>query len=273
MKITHVSALALFALTSTAFARVDGVTLKRAFKPNTTDVYKLDQKAKMNISIAGMDIEQETTVGATITLKFADPDDKGNLNLTQTFKLDTVTATGPMANSVPDAKTLPPIVQKGTISPLNIATLEEVKMKGAVALAVGSLTRLTGVFYTFSDKAVNAGDSWDMVIPKSPMTLNKDQKFKVTYVGMKDGLVQLKVTGVLEYLVKLTPDDIEGLPGDMAIKGASTVTADVTVDPTTGQTVEATMTSKDKATMDIGGGAMTGDSNTATTVKVKLQKA
>ncbi len=272
MKITHVSAIAVFALASVAFAAHDGVTLKRVVKPNTSEVYKLEQKSKMNISIGGMDIEQESSVGASVTVKYLEANDKGEMNLTQSMKLVEMKMTGPGADGVPPASEIPAFTQKGTISSLNIVTLEDAKMKGMVSMALGSVSRLNGIFVTFSDKAVNAGDSWDMVIPKSPATLNKEQKMKVTYVGMKDGQVQLKMTGVLEYLIKMTADDIPNLPSDLAIKGASTVTADILVDPATGQTLETTMTMKDKATMDMSAIGMTGDSTSNSTVKITLQK-
>ena len=275
MRTKNFAAVAALAFAALAVAAQDSVVLKRTFKADSTEVYVVETANKSVANIQGQEMESEakTTMIQTVKVKEVDAA-KGTAKISLTTKIDKMEGTGFMEQAAQGMKDAPAIEQTGTWSPNNSVVFD--KTKGGnpmMAMVLGSASRTSGVFFALPEKPVKVGDTWDIVIPKSPETGPADQKLTATLTGIKDGHAMFSVTGKVTYATTISGEAAGGqVPGDMKIKGATDLKADVTVDAATGQTLEAKLTTKEKGTVGIEAAGMTIDTSGSSTITVTLKK-
>jgi hypothetical protein len=138
----------------------------------------------------------------------------------------------------------------------------------------------------FPEKPVAAGDTWDVVVPKSPVLSNEEQKLTAKFVGEKEvdgkSVYVLSLNGSLKSninvgeLMKANPvPELEALGAiDMTIVGTLEISGEANVDKVTGQTISMTMklTSKQETSINSSAGDLKVPATSVTEVKFTLAK-
>jgi hypothetical protein len=256
--------LAASAVLSAGFVYQDAVLLRLKLAPNTTDSYTIETVVKQTINMPNGMGEQDLTVStkALYTLKTLELDGE-KANVEATTKVEDIKMEGGMAGSMPgmDANT-PPVVLKGKIDSRGRIVLETSKISPmAMALSGGSNTSTP--FVELPEKAVKIGDTWDVIVPKGPMTQDEDQKMVAKLIGEKefDGrkVWVVSMVGTVKNVMdssKLPTEmkaDSAGPMGDMKmiIRGTSEITSEGLVDKETGRTLQMTSTGKTKQAIEL----------------------
>lgn len=278
---SRIIVLAGMAVASMAFVRQEGNLLRLTLKENTTDIYKIETKAKQTVnSPAG---EQEIGINAAstykVTIKKLDTD-KGTADLSIENTTDKFDVDGPLAEMIPKPKpsTLTgKLSSRGRFDPdLGKVSTEQLMGGG------GQLGGPSPVFVELPEKAVKIGDTWDVVISKGPFTTSEDQKLTAKLVGEKKlndkDVWIISTSGSLKSdidsskLPKKADDDAGGLSGqDVKIKGTTEITLESLVEKTTGRTLRSEMKTKTKNTIEIVQMGVTVDSSGSSTTIATLQ--
>lgn len=285
MKFRTYSTLGLAALATLALAvAFDGVLLRRKFTAGTKDVYKITTATKTNADTPMG--AQEMTIGTAQTLETTVDKlgDDGSATVTSILKTEKVDMDGPMAQMVPQQQT-PPVKSTSIIDILG--RTKETKTDGTVnpmaaMMTSGPSAMQLGVFFEFPEKALNPGDSWEVVVPKSPAIAKVDQKLTATFTGTRqvDGksFYVVTVKGTLNVepdlaeMMKNAPADQSGMMsqmGDVKVKGTLEIAGESLVDPATGNTVSSTTTLKGKSNVDV----MNMTIGVSTDTKVTIKKS
>lgn len=129
----------------------------------------------------------------------------------------------------------------------------------------------------FPEKEVKVGDTWDTVLPKSPMFNNKEVTLKSKFKEMrKVGDVDCAVItteGVLPMSLDLS-SMASGMGGQVSgatLSGPLNFKMEACVNPANGKIVEMVATTKGKQTLEVS--QMTMDVDNATVIKLKPWKA
>lgn len=262
-------------IASIAAAAQQGVTLRRELKEDTSDVYKVQFDMKSTGNAAGTDFDLSINSSLKLTVKAGKKEATGALNVDAIAtdvqaKVDGSAAVyvEPMIDSLPKE-----IKASGTLTDHNKLTMKDAKSSMAAMMSHVSPAQLFN-FIEFPDKAVNVGDTWNILIEKNPFYGKKTQTLTAKLEGEKD-LDGAKVW-VVSVTGKLNIDaDLAALAGDEApagagtMKGTSDMTGEALVDKATGKTLLYTVTTKDDTTME---GQVTVETKATTKTVSTLQK-
>lgn len=274
--------LGALALATVGFAAQEGLVLRRTYKENTSETYELTTEMKQTADIPGMG-EQDLSVKSTstYTFKVGKVDAQGNADITTELKVDKVDADGMLAQMVQD-KPKPVVAEgkmdaKGHFTPAKEKALDVASMMMGASQSIGNSVQVE-----FPDKAVKIGDTWDIVVPKSPVTGDKEQKLTAKLVGDKKvgdtDVWIVSVTGKIETNVDTSklPKNPDAASNPMAnmtmtVKGTVDITSETLVDKATGKTVQSEQTSKVKQTVEVAEQGMTIPVNGTSKTTAKLK--
>lgn len=286
MKTSRSLAFAVLALGTSAFAGLqqDGVLLRRALKADTTDTYTIESKVQQTVNSplgdTPMNINMTTTY-AVKTLKVDDASQTADAEITTT--VEKIDVDGPAAAMMGNKPA--PIMQKGKLDVRGRFTPEKSATAASIQslLSGGGASASSGFFVELPEKAVKVGDTWDIVIPKSPLTFDQDQKLTAKLVGEKD------LDGVPVWVVSVsgslkTSVDSSKLPKDAAqpdspmgpitaiVKGQIDLTSEGLVEKATGRTLEMTSRGTLKSNVELVEAGMTITTSGTVDSIVKLKK-
>lgn len=260
MKRLSIALLALSALS--VAAPQAGTLLRRTLKADSVDTYTIVDRTNQTVKspMGVVPVNASTTRTMVMTTKSVDAAaGTGVVEATTTY--EKMEADGPAADVI---KAKPgPLTQKGKIDVRGRITFERVAQAGGIGtLLSGSESTLTaGSFVELPDKAVQIGDSWDMVVPKSNMVSNVDQRLTAKLTGEKE------VDGVPVWVVSVrgivkTTIDTSKIPGakpiesplgptTFRINGQDDITGEGLVEKSTGRTLLMVLKSQSKKTIEI----------------------
>lgn len=285
MKITKSVVFAGIALASLAVAsQDDGTLIRRKLEANTQDSYQIETKMHQTVN-SPMTGEQEVSVNnvSTYLLKYGVLDDKGeSAKVTGTITVDKLDADGPMAGAL--GKKPEPVNITGKIDTRNRLTLDKIPGADQMAMMMGGAQSATSasMFVELPEKAVKIGDSWDVVIPKSPFTGKEDQKLTAKLVESRqvDGkdvwVISVEGPMKIEFDSATVPKDPKASDNPMAnmrlvIKGTVGMKSEGLVDKATGKTLSMKSSGKIKLNMEIADAGLTFDSSGTVESKVTLK--
>ena len=269
---------------SIAMAATDGITLRKTLKTGT-ESYHVQSKSKQTITVpGGGDQELETTSTTSYSVKIgALVADGGSAPVDIVSKVEKFDIGGPMADMMGANKDqfMKSTTSSGTLDTKNRFTPDPKAKLDPMAVLNGSTSNsLLGLFLEFPDKAVNVGDTWDVVIKKSPVTGKQDQKLTAKLEAEKqvDGkdVYVVSISGTIKTdidfaeLVKASGQADLGPIGqmEMQIKGSIDFKGEANVDKTTGQTILMKIKLDTKQEMQVQGQSIpsTGTSTVTLTV-------
>jgi len=275
--------LAGLSLATVAMAAQDGIVLRRTLKENDTETYKIDSKASQTINLPNGMGEQEMNIATTSTYKLSTGKldaAKGTLAITALSTIDKIDADGPMGDALASQKPKP-VTTTGTLDARGHMVMDDSKTTmGQLQMGSGSQSSAGGIFVEFPEKAIKVGDTWEVVVPKSPTTSPEDQKLTAKLVGEKkvgdkdvwiistSGTFKLDIDS--SKLAKDKEDASNPMAGqDMHIKGTIDMTGEILVEKSTGKTLRAEAKMKAKNNVEVMG--MNIDSTGTTTIVATLQ--
>lgn len=255
------------ALAAIAAASQDGFLLRRTFTEGTTDTYVIQTVTKQVVQLPNGMGEQEmgSTVDATYKVKTGKIDaEKKSAAVELTYTIDKVDSEGALGSAMGGAtpETGKPVTINGTLDELGRLKMEAPKgSPPALAAIMSNASSLGGNIASIElpEKAVKVGDTWEVVIPKSPFTGTKDQKLTAKLVGEKDvdgkPSYVISTEGTLEIdadLSKMAEDAPPPMKGQkIMLKGKAELKTDGVVEKSTGKALRLTTKMKMKQTMEI----------------------
>lgn len=273
------------AISGLAVAAHQGILIRRKLEENTTDKYKIETKLKQTISMPnGMgDQDMDINSVSSYAVKVGKVDAAtGVADVEVTTKVEKMDMTGPMAAMADNEDIKKPFTLKGKMDVRNRITMEAAKSSDMMAaMMMGSQSSSNNsTFIELPEKAVSVGDSWEVIVPKGPLTGKEDQKLTAKLVGEKD------VDGVSVWVVSLTgliktdadlsklADQAGGAAAGqkMTIKGTVDLTAEGLVDKGNGRTIKMTSKAKMKQTVELVDMGMSVDTKGTVDSVVTLQK-
>lgn len=249
-----------------AVAAQDTITLRRELKEGSAEKYKIESSLKQNIAIPGMgeqNMDITTVIEYGLTVGKVDAE-KGVADAMTTTKIVKMLMEG-MPGGSPEIPATPPVEAPIKLDNRNRMTIDPSKATGPgnpmMMLGGGaSSIQTSGLFVEFPEGPVKVGDTWDLVVPKSPMMSKEDQKLKVTLVGEKDVDGVMAWVFKLEGTLKMEPDleammksmDTQGaqIPS-MKISGTMELSSEGVVEKATGKTIRMTTKMKLANTMEM----------------------
>lgn len=274
-----------------AIAQSGGILLRRELKENASDSYKLKIVANQTIDMGGMQMPIDVTTTADLglnTLKVSNEKKEADLEVKLTnLKLDMGDMAG-MGGMMPE---LPKeVVSTGVIDARNRIKMNPPKPSGGqqgnmmamVGMMSGGFGDPVGILsFEFPEKALAVGESWEVVLPKNPMTGNTETKLNAKLVAEKDhngvAAYEILISGKVPYkvdtaeLAKSNPD-VAGAFGGMAmlISGSADISTSAIVAKGSGKTLAIDSTVKSNSVVEMPSQGMT--LNTSGTVKTTLTK-
>lgn len=185
--------------------------------------------------------------------------EKGTAELTLVYTVDKTETDGPLANAMNSADAPKRVETKGTIDVRGKTVMDAPKIDKATAsmFAAGQSTTSSLFAFELPEKAVKVGDTWEVVIPKTPFTSDKDQKITAKLVGEKvvDGkaVYEVSAEGTINVDVDLSKVMKEGpMAGQkMLVKGTVQNSTTGLLDKETGAPISLKMVLKSKQTVEI----------------------
>ncbi|MGV3618360.1 MAG: hypothetical protein ACO1SV_23790 [Fimbriimonas sp.] len=270
-----------------AVANQDGLLIRRALQEGASDTYKVETVTQQTVNLPNGMGEQEmgTTVVATYQMKTGKVDAaKKSAAVELVYTIDKMEADGTLGAMMGGGggETGKPTTLAGTLDELGRVKMELPKEGNAAAAAMISGAQAVGtstISVELPEKAVKVGDTWEIVIPKSPFTGSADQKLTAKLVGEKE------VDGKLAYVISTagnfkTDADLtkmaEDAPGPMKgqkmlMKGTIDLKSDGVVEKATGRTLRITTKMKMKQTLELPDMGFTIDTNGTTSTLVTLK--
>ncbi len=280
---TTVAAFALV-LTALALGAKDGITLKRTLKAGT-ETYKFETTGKTTLSMpGGGDQDMGMTTLSTYKYKISDPDATSGLSPVEvTYKVDKFDVDGPLAEIMAGQKDkiLVTTTSNGKLDTKNRYAADPTKKVDPRSVLNGSSAfAIVSPYFEFPDKALSPGDTWDITIPKGPLTSSQDQKITAKFIGEKDGGYSISITGSVKFsidvgaLLKDNPvPELTALGAvNLEVKGSTDVSGDIVIDKTTFQTVSMTFKLATKQETSLPDQGMSIPSTGTTTVKITADK-
>jgi len=250
---------------SIAMAARDGITLRKALTTGT-EKYHMLTTSKQTISIAGADQDMAMTSVASYSFKIGAVDAAGgSAQADLTTKVEKVDFDGPLAEAMSGQKDklLISTTVSGKLDSRNRFNTDTAKKIDPRSVILGASTAsFVSPLVEFPEVPVNVGDTWDVKVPKSPLTTKEDQKLTAKLVGEKDvdgkSVYVVSVTGTVKSnvdigeIMKGNPvPELEAIGAtDMIITGSTDVSGEAIVDKATGQTLTMTikLNTKEEAT-------------------------
>ena len=255
--------IALLALSALSFAAPQaGSLLRRTLKADTVDTYTIVDRTTQTVKsqFGELPVTASSTRTMVLTTKSVDAA-AGTAVIEATTTYDKLQADGPAADLM---KAKPaPLTQKGKIDVRGRITFERTPQTGGIGtlLSGSESTLAAGSFVELPEKAVGIGDSWDMVVPKSSMVSDVDQKLTAKLTGERE------VDGVPVWVVSVrgvvkTAIDTSKIPGakpietplgptTIRITGQDDITGEGLVEKSTGRTLSMALKSQSKKTIEI----------------------
>ncbi|RYG25925.1 hypothetical protein EON82_05340 [bacterium] len=255
--------LALVALSAVAVATPQvSSLLRRTLKADSVDTYTIVDRTTQTVKspMGDFPITVASTRTMVLTTKAVDTA-AGTAAVEATTTFDKLEGDGPAAEMM---KTKPaPLTQKGKIDARGRITFERVAQPGGIGtlLSGSESTLAAGSFVELPEKAVKVGDTWDIVIPKSPMVFDADQKLTAKLTGEKE------VDGVPVWVVSVrgvvkTAMDSSKIPGSKPIQsplgpttirvtGQDDITGEGLVEKSTGRTISMVSKAQSKKAIEI----------------------
>jgi hypothetical protein len=277
--------IALLALSALAVATPQaGSLLRRTLKADTVDTYTIVDHTTQTVKspLGETPVTASSTRTLALTTKSVDTA-AGTAAIEATTTYDKLEADGPAADVM---KAKPgPLTQKGKIDVRGRITFERVAQSGGIGtLLSGSESTLSaGSFVEFPEKPVQVGDSWDMIVPKSPMLSDVDQKLTAKLTGEKDfdgvPVWVVSVRGVIK--TAMDSSKIPGAkpiqsplgPSTIRITGQDDITGEGLVEKSTGRTLSMALKAQSKKTIEVVESGITMDSTGQLESTITLKKS
>ncbi len=253
------AALAIGLFGTVAFAGVGQTLLRRQLTEGLTEKYQIDMKMTTVLEMPGGLGEQE--LGITSSAEMDMTIGKMNWQIPGA-QVETVTrvtkmeAEGMMAGAIGD-KLPPPMKVKGTLD--IFGRLRPLQSEDS-GFELGQLQSLSFGMMTLQlpERPVKIGDSWPVMIPKSPLT-KKNQFITATLKGEQGGSWLVALNGT--YKLEMDPREIAGGEGPTAalagqkvsVKGDVVVEGEGVLDKLTGRTMSLRTKTDTKQAATIGG--------------------
>jgi hypothetical protein len=272
-----------------AMAAQDGITLRKTLVQGT-ESYHMESTSKLTLTVPSLGEQELGSKSVTsFVYKIGTVDAAaGQAPVEITTKIEKIDFDGDLAASLAGQKEqlLVATTITGKLdSRSNFIGDPKQKIDPRTVILGSSSASIVGPLVQFPDKAVNAGDAWDVTIPKGPGLNPDDQKITAKFVEEKtiDGksVCVISLTGALKSninvgeLLKANPvPELEQIGAtDMTIKGTIDISGEATVDKVTGQTLTMDLNLKTKQEMAV---AALGDAKVPVvgtmTVKYTLDK-
>lgn len=261
--------LPVIALATVAAVMPQGVLLRRELKEGNIEDFRIDLKGDVLFSVPSMgDQQMAITGGMNYGIKLGKVDaEKGVAEAEfrvsdMDFKME-----GALADM---AQGMPPMPKEaklaGTVDTRGRMAMKPTGMEASMMMAMGPSMSSMGQGFEFPEKAVNVGDTWDVVVPKNPMMSDKDAVLKAKLVGESDQngvpAYEIGVDGAIPFnpdmaaMVKALPADASGMAGmleGMQMKGTMDLKTKGFVEKATGKMLSLETTSITKASLTIMG--------------------
>ncbi len=279
---TRFACLAGVAIASLAFAAQDGILLRRELKEGAVEKYKILTKMNTIVELPNGMGEQEMEMTSTstysLTTKKVDAA-KGTADIETTASVDDVKATGMMGAAMADQKPKP-VTLSGSMDAQGRLKLVAPKDAASMALMMGSSGGSSGMslFIEFPEKAVKIGDTWEVIVPKGPMSNPVDQKLTAKLIGEKDlngtPVWVVSIGGKLNTKIDQTmPKDAGGQPNPMAgqkmnVKGGIELSGEGLVSKASGLTLRLETKTKSKQTVTMPSMGMSIDTSSNATMLI-----
>lgn len=261
--------LALFSLA--LLAPQGETTLRRKLEAGKVDTYKIESRVAQTVKGPTGDIPMTIKSTSTYLLKTVKVDEAaGTATVETTTTVDKLDADGPMGQAMAGQKPKP-VTQTGKLDVRGRLTFDKSAGAGMSEFLSGAQAASSaGNFVEFPEKPVKIGDTWDIVVPKSPMLLDQDQKLTAKLVGEKDldgvAVWVVSLTGTLKTAVdssklpkEAQPQDSPMGPMTILLKGEIALTGEGLVDKATGKTLSMVTKGLSKANIDLPDMGMTFD--------------
>jgi hypothetical protein len=279
--------LAGVAMAAFAVASQDGLLIRRALQEGASDTYKVETVTKQVVNLPnGMgEQEMDTTLLATYQVKTGKVDAaKKSAAVELIYTIDKMEADGALGGMMGGAasQTGKPTTVAGTLDELGRVKMELPKDGNAATAAMISGAQSMGtsmISVELPEKAVKIGDTWEIIVPKSPFTGPTDQKLIAKLVGEKevDGKPAYVITtegafktdADLSKMAEEAPGPMKGQK--MLMKGTIDLKSDGVVEKGTGRTLRVTTKMKMKQTLELPDMGFTVDTTGTTTTVVTLK--
>jgi hypothetical protein len=272
------------ALAALAGAVQDGILLRRTLTEGETDTYSIETVTKQTVTLPNGMGEQEmgSTMLTTYKLKTGKIDPaKKTAAMELTFTVDKMDTEGmaAMPGATPTTEIGKPFNLTATMDEFGRLKIDPPKGSNPVlATLLTSSNSLGGnlVAMELPEKALKVGDTWDIPVPKSPLTGTKDQKLVAKLVGEKDvdgkSAYVVSTTGTLQIDADMSKMAEEGAPEmlkgqKMLLKGQAKIESNGVIEKSSGRTLRMTSKVISTQTMEMPDmGMSVGMTGTVTTV-------
>lgn len=252
--------------------------LRRTLTANTTDTYKIEDRVQETVKSAAMgEIPVTLSSKRTLALRVTQVDAAaGTAKFEATTHIDEIKADGPAAGLMNQKPS--DVTQTGKLDLRGRMTYDPVATADLMANLLGSSpgSVSAGIFVELPERPVRAGDTWTILIPKSPLVYDQDQRLTATLVGDKDldgtPVWVVSIRGVLH-----TATDSTKVPGAKAgtgvkVNGEVDLAGEGLVEKSTGRTIQMTSKGTSKATVELVEYGITLDTTGTIDSTAKLQK-
>jgi hypothetical protein len=265
-----------------AFAGQDGVLLRRDLKEGETEIYKATIQVRQRMTLPGGMGEQEATVDGKMTyvLNFGKVDEaKDNAAIDVKIQDISMDMGGAAAMAQGILGEMPrEMTATGRLDRRN--RLEDVKFDAkarSAMMAAGASPESAIGFIEFPVGPVKIGEEWDVILPKSAMYGNREQKLRAKLVGERTlgeravWVVEMKG----EFPFQADPNamgDPTGMGLKFEVSGRIDMKSEALVEKTTGRTLSLETQMSTTTRTDIADMNMSVDSVGDTRIKMVLQE-
>ena len=250
------------ALIALLLAAPNEPTLLRRALAVGAETYKIEDKVQQTVDSPLGSQPMAIATSRTLVLKTASVDAaSGTGRVEATTTVDKVDASGGAA-SLMGAKPQP-TVQTGKLDVRGRLAFDPLPRTDALANLLSGTggTVTAGVFVELPEKPVRIGDSWDVVVPKSPYLLDADQRLAAVLTGERDFEGKPVWTVSIRGTIR-TDVDTSRLPGGKGVetamgtltlrmRGAVEIAGEGLVEKATGRTLSMETKGTSKATIDL----------------------
>lgn len=259
------ASLPLLVLLTVAAVQQDGILLRRQLKEGEQLNYRIEISGDMKADIPTMG-EQEMGMkgGMDYSVKLGKVD--GNKADAEIVVSNTkIEVTGPMADMAPPTETPKEQKSTGKIDNLGRITLDKsAGVSPELMMMAGPGMNTMGQGIEFPEKAVKIGDTWTVIVPKSPMSAKVDSQLTAKLIGESelDGVPVYEITlegkapldiDFAEVLKAMPDSPMAGMMGGMSIslKGSLGIKSRGFFEKTTGKTIKLDTTIDNDQTISI----------------------
>jgi hypothetical protein len=256
--------LALLALVALAGAATqEGSPIRRALKAGTVDTYKVTETVDQLVSSPAGDTAMKIVSEKTYVLKTAAVDEAAGIaKIEATTTVDKMEAQGPASGMLGEKPG--PATQTGKIDVRGRMTFDRTPTSESLTsfLSGTASTAMAGMFIELPERSVKVGDSWDIVVPKSPLLFGNDQKLSAKLEGertLEDGTAAWVVSVKGPLMLAIDSAAIPGAkpietpvgPTTVTIQGKADLVGEGLVEKSTGRTLSMTSKGTSSSTINL----------------------